>query len=53
MALVSSRSTRLVYSILLYLYSSLVEAASPDKAEQKASYAPGDPIPVSCLNRTV
>lgn len=53
MAIHTSRSTWLVCSTLSYLFSSLAQAVSPDKAEQQASYAPGDAIPVSCLNRTV
>ena len=38
---------------LFVFYFALAEAITADKAEQKvSSYAPGDAIPVSCLNRT-
>ena len=53
MATLKSRDTWLVYFTLFYVHSFLAQAASPDKAAEKASYAPADAIPVSCLNRTV
>lgn len=47
------RSISLVLHVLVTLFFALAEAANSAKAEEKASYAPGDAIPVSCLNRTV
>lgn len=42
----------LVCHLLIVFFFALAEAANADKSEPKASYAPGDSIPVSCLNRT-
>jgi len=50
MALTSMAS--LLCHVLIVILFALAEAASTDKAEEKTSYAPGDAIPVSCLNRT-
>jgi len=43
----------LVCRVLVVFFFALAEAANEDKKVQKASYAPGDAIPVSCLNRTM
>ncbi len=50
MALISRVS--FLCHVLVVFFFALAEAANMDKAEGKASYAPGDAIPVSCLNRT-
>lgn len=38
--------------ILVIFFIALAEAANTEKDQPKASYASGDAIPVSCLNRT-
>ena len=35
------------------VYLTLLKVTSAAKKEEKASYQPGDPIPVTCLNRTM
>lgn len=52
MAAVNPPMLSLVYRVLVLSLVALAESASADKSEPKASYAPGDAIPVSCLNRT-
>ena len=52
MASIYFRVLLLVCQFLSLSFYTAVRAASEDKSEAKASYAYGDAIPVSCLNRT-
>lgn len=45
-------SVSVVLRVFVVFFVALAEAANSDKSEEKDSYAPGDAIPVSCLNRT-
>ena len=52
MALANVHAFSLVCHVLLLSLFTSARAAGEDKPEAKASYAHGDAIPVSCLNRT-
>ena len=52
MAISGCRGLSLLFRVFI-VFLALAESASAVGAEEKASYAPGDAIPVSCLNRTV
>jgi len=45
--------TWLLAQALIAILSKLAEAAIEAKPDKKASYAPGQAIPISCLNRTM
>lgn len=55
MAFYSFHNACLVCSTLVCIFFALAQAitVNGDEGEKQASYAPGDAIPVSCLNRTV
>lgn len=53
MAISGFRGLSLLCRVFIIFFLALAESASAVGAEEKASYAPGDAIPVSCLNRTV
>ena len=54
MAISGCRGLSLLCRVLIIFFLALAESASAAVGgEEKASYAPGDAIPVSCLNRTV
>jgi hypothetical protein len=53
MARTGYEKVSMVFRVHIPFFFALAYAANAAKAEEKASYAPGDAIPVSCLNRTV
>ena len=54
MAVSGFRGLSLLFRVFIIFFLALAESASAAaSSEEKASYAPGDAIPVSCLNRTV
>ena len=56
MAVSGFRGVSLLSRVFVIFFLALAEPASAvgaARSEEKASYAPGDAIPVSCLNRTV
>ena len=56
MAYCSLSASYLLYRVLFVFLQVLATGVNAEKAEgkpPKASYAPGDAIPVQCLNRTM